>query len=156
MSRRWIIRLGALAAIEVGVLVAFRLTGARPDAVRAVLVIALLVVLTWLVSDTLTDAGPPWTTDSPGVTSVLGSDTRLRAYARMVEDQLVAREESPVLRDRLARLAEDRLLLHRGVTLADPVAADLLGPELFGLLTGPPSRWSSAELDLALTRIEEL
>jgi hypothetical protein len=38
----------------------------------------------------------------------------------------------------------------------DPRAAELLGPELVAVLTGPVRRLSPADIDRCLTRIEEL
>ena len=61
-----------------------------------------------------------------------------------------------MLQNRLAALADRRLMLHHGVRRDDPRAAALLGPELVRDLDGPPRRLSLDEVESHLTRIEAL
>ena len=156
MTRLWLTRLATLVAVVTLLLLGLRWTEYQADEVRLSLLVAACLAVAWLVADTVTDSGPPWTVVGRAAPRAAGADARLTTYLRIVEDHYAAREPNASLRDRLATLAGQRLELHHGLTLADPGARDLLGPELLSALTEPPRRLRRAELDDFVTRIEEL
>lgn len=156
MSQRWLVRFGTLVVLDTLLLLGLDWTGYEADEVRLSLLVTACLALAWLVADTVTEGGPPWTVHSRTVTRPPGSDARLATYVRVLEDHRVAREPNSSLRDRLAALADERLQLHHGLRLGDPRAHDLLGPELAAALSGPPRRLRAAELDAYVSRIEEL
>jgi hypothetical protein len=88
--------------------------------------------------------------------SLPGSDVRLAAYVRLVENHLTARTPDHGLRDRLGALCDERLERRRGLRRTDPAARGLLGGDLLRYLEGPPRRLSRDEIDDYLRRIEEL
>jgi hypothetical protein len=155
MSRRWLRRTAGLVLLEVVLLGGLRLLGVQADLVRFVLVVALVLTTIWLVLDTA-DQDASWEVEAPHETRSSASDTRLQTYTRVLEDHVAAREPTAALRDRLRWLVIERLELHHGLGIDDPEAQPLLGPGLSALLAGPPRRIDPAELNDALTRIEEL
>jgi hypothetical protein len=128
--------------------------GVRPG--RLLLLVAVVMAVLALANISVVGDGPDWSVDSIQPVSPPGQDTRLGMYTRVISGHLDARQLDPALRDRFADLA-DRLLRQRhGIGLREPGAADLLGVEVAGILTGPPRRLSRAEIDRCVTTIEEL
>ena len=156
MTRRWLTRLAVFVVGDAVLLLGLRYADFEPDALRLSLLAAAGLAAAWLVVDTVTEPGPPWTVESRTVARSAGVDARLATYLRVLEDHVAAGVPNASLRDRLATLAAQRLELHHGLTLTDPAAAALLGPELASALTGPPRRLHRAELEDFVTRIEEL
>lgn len=153
---RWWRRLAggvvAFAALET-VLVLVR---ADPDAVRLALLVATCVAVLGLLLDALSDGGVRWDVEVERPSGREHRDPRLAGYLRLLEAHAAARSPDPVLRDRLATLADRVLAQRHGLGRADPGATALLGPEVLAVLTGPPRRLTPAEIDRCLTRIEEL
>lgn len=156
MTRRWLTRLAVFVVGDTVLVLGLRYADFEPDALRLSLLAAAVLAAAWLVIDTVTEPGPPWTVESRTLTRSAGVDARLGTYIRVLEDHVAAGVPTASLRDRLAALAAQRLELHHGLTLADPAAAALLGPALADALTGPPRRLHRAELEDFVTRIEEL
>lgn len=127
-----------------------------PEPVRLALVIGLLLALIELLVSALDAAGPSWKVDSVIPAGQPGRDAQFSTYLRILEGHLTSKTPDGALRDRLAALADRRLVQHQGVRREDPRAAPLLGPELVRDLDGPPRRLSLGEIERYLTRIEEL
>jgi hypothetical protein len=155
-ARRWWRRLaGAVLTFAVLELVLV-LTDADPDAVRLAVLVAACTGVLGLLLDALSDPAPAWDIeiDRPSVRD--SGDPRLSRYVSLLDAHLAARTPDAALRDRLGALAERVLRQRHGVGRDDPRAAELLGPEVTALLTGPPRRLAPTEIDRCLTRIEEL
>jgi hypothetical protein len=120
----------AYAVLEVS----FTLLGFAPDALRLALLAAVGMATFGVLRDSVEQEAATWT--SPPAPSVVppGSDARLAAYVRLIEDMRTARTPGGTLRDHLVRLSDGQL--------ADELA-------------GPPRRLSLAEIDDYLRRIEE-
>lgn len=126
----------ALAALLVYALaeVALSALDFAPHALRLALLVGLAVAALGLARDALSDSGPGWAAQPVPPLVPPGSDARLGAYVRLIEDNLTARTPGTGLRDRLVALSGGRL--------ADELA-------------GPPRRLSRSEIDAYLRRIEE-
>ena len=130
---RWRWRAGsgllAYAVLETGGTV----LGFAPDALLLALVVAVGTAALGLLRDSIEQERAAWV--PPPTPSVVppGSDARLEAYVRLIEDMRTARTPGGALRDHLRRLA--------GGLLDDELA-------------GPPRRLSLAEIDDYLRRIE--
>lgn len=131
--RWWWRTLGALLVYAV-LEVVFTMVDFAPNALRLALLVGLCVAAVGLLRDSMGDAGADWA--APPVPSVVppGSDLRLAAYVRLIEDHLTSRNPDGGLRDRLVTLS--------GGMLAEDLA-------------GPPRRLNRAEIDDYLRRIEE-
>ena len=127
-----------------------------PEPVRLALVIGVAVALLELVVGVLDAPRSSWHVDSVVPSGQQGRDARFATYLRIVEGHLSAKTPGPVLQNRLAALADRRLMLHHGVRRDDPRAAALLGPELVRDLDGRTRRLSLDEVESHLTRIEAL
>ena len=151
-TRRTVAGLVAFVALEVSL----ELADTDPDPVRLALLVATCVGVLGLVLDALSDGSPSWevVVERPGARNT--GDPRLGRYVNLLEAHLSARSRDATLRDRLAILADQVLRQRYGVTVDDPRAAELLGPDLVAVLTGPARRLGPAEIDRCLTRIEEL
>ncbi|MFN8193645.1 MAG: hypothetical protein U0R80_05085 [Nocardioidaceae bacterium] len=156
LVRRWATRVTLLLATDAVLLAGLRWADYHVDLLRFTLLVTACIAAAWLVTDTVTESGPPWSVESRSVVRPPGADVRLGTYVRILEDHAAAREPNGSLRDRLAGLAGERLRIHHGLRLGDPAADDLLGPALVAVLTGPPRRLQPSELDALMTRIEEL
>lgn len=157
MRRHWRWRVG----LAVGVFAGLEIGGARlgfdPDPLRLLLVVALAVLLTGVLVDTVPDRRPVWEVPPPHrPLAQRGVDERTAAYLRLLESHLSARHPDTALRDRLAALAEQVLRVRYDVAWGTPAARARLGEDLWRVLTGPPRRFSGADLDRALRRIESL
>jgi hypothetical protein len=129
-------------------------TGPRPG--RLLLLVTVLMAVLALVNVSMVGDGPDWTVDTAQPVAAPGQDTRLGMYARVIAGHLDARQSDPTLRDRLADLADRRLRQRHGLTLRDAGTADLLGPDVADILTGPARRLSRREIETCVARIEEL
>jgi hypothetical protein len=156
MSSRWVRRAGAGALLFVALEVLLRLAGAGPEPLRVALLVAMCVGVLGLVLDALSDPAPAWDLEPERPSVREGSDARLGLYVGLIEAHLAARTDDAALRERLRTLTDQVLTQRHGVRRDDPRAADLLGPELVAVLTGPVRRLSPADIDRCLTRIEEL
>jgi hypothetical protein len=146
---------GALAAALV-LYVGLELLDFDPDPLRlTLLVLASLAVLA-LFLDAFGGEEESWGVESQTWTPQPGQDLAFASYVRVIESHLTVDVPDHALRDRLAAVADLRLERRYAVRLGDPRAAELLGPELTAVLTGPPRRLSRAEIDRCVTRIEEL
>lgn len=157
MRRHWRWRVG----LALGVFAGLELGGARlgfdPEPLRLLLVVALAVLLTGVLLDTLPDRRPLWEVPPPHRPLVhRGVDERTATYLRLLESSRSARHPDPALRDRLAALAELVLQVRYAEAWGSPAARSRLGEDLWRMLTGPERRLSAAELDRCLSRIEEL
>jgi hypothetical protein len=83
-------------------------------------------------------------------------ERRLAAYAHIIESDLAAPHPDPLLRDVLRDVAQERLHRRHGLTLGDPGAAALLGPDLVAVLQGSRARLRRRQLSDYLSRIEAL
>ncbi len=127
-----------------------------PDPLRLALVVAVALSMGWLLFDGVPDSAPNWRVEVVRTVHPPGHDTRTTLFLRLIESHLTARQPDSALRDRLGEAAERALRLRHGLSRADPGADELLGPALLGLLDGPPRRLKTAEIDAAMTRIEDL
>jgi hypothetical protein len=153
---RWWRRLaGGLAAFAV-LEVVLVLADTDPDAVRLALLVAICVCVLGLVPDALGETTPSWEVEVERSSGRDTGDPRLGRYVNLLEAHLSARSHDTALRHRLDVLADQVLRQRYGVSRDDPRAAELLGPELVDVLTGPTRRLAPAEIDRCLTRIEEL
>lgn len=156
MTNRWWRRVLAFA-ITFGLLeLALVLADARPDPVRLALLVATCVGVLGLVLDALSDPGPSWRVEVDQPSSRASADPRLTRYVNLLDAHLTARSDDAALRDRLGQLADQVLRQRHGLSLDDPRAGVLLGPELTAVVEGPPRRLAPAEIAACLTRIEEL
>lgn len=156
MRRRWWRRAGAGLVVFVALAVGLGIAEVGPDPVRLALLVATTVAILGLALDALSDPPASWDTEVERTSLRDGGDPRLSLYVNLIEAHLAARSDDPALRDRLRSLADQVLTQRHGVRREDPRAAELLGPELTAVLTGPVRRLSPADVDRCLTRIEEL
>lgn len=156
MRSRWVRRAAGGAAAFVALEVVLRIAETGPDTLRLALLVATGVGVLGLALDALSDAAPAWDMEPERVSARDGGDPRLSLYAGLIEAHLAARAPDPALRERLASLADQALRQRHGVRRDDPRAAELLGPELTAVLSGPVRRLSPSDVDRSLSRIEEL
>ncbi len=114
--------------------VVFTAVDFAPNALRLALLVGVCVAAVGLLSLSLSDSGPLWPGQPVRSPVPPGSDPRLAAHVRLLEDHLTARTVDAGLRDRLVALSDGRL--------ADELA-------------GPPRRMTPAQIDDYLRRIEE-
>jgi hypothetical protein len=131
---RWWRRAGLALLVYAVLETACTLLGFAPDPLRLALLVALGTAVLGLLRDSIEQEAAEWT--SPPAPPVVppGSDARLAAYVRLIEDMRTARTPSGALRDHLLRLA---------------------GGQLDDELAGPPRRLTLTEIDDYLRRIEE-
>ena len=153
--RRWMAR-AAFAALVVAVLALFALVEhASPLLLPTALLVCAVVAIAGMVTDSGGADPPDWTVAAEFAGTSSGQDTGLVVNLRLLENHLSARQMDPLLRDRLARLTDDRLA-GLGLRRGDPGVAQRLGPVLTGVLEGPPRTLQPAEIDECVRRIEEL
>lgn len=85
-----------------------------------------------------------------------GRDTRVLRDSQAITRELTGRELVPVLHQRLAELAQDRLHTAYRVNLGEPRARELLGERTHDLLTASPQRLGLDDLSNVIERIEAL
>jgi hypothetical protein len=154
--RRWWWRLAGAALVFAGIEAVVLLIDARADELRLALVVALCAAAASLLLDATRAAPAVWTVHAEHEAGLSRLDPRTSSYLRVVEGHLTAREPDPALWGRLRGLADQTLSTRHGVPLEDPRAPDLLGPELSHVLSQPPRRMSTDEIDRCVKRIEEL
>jgi hypothetical protein len=153
--RRWTVRALVTAAVVL-VLIAFaRIEHTTPLVLPMVLLVGSVVAIAGLIADTGGADPPEWAVDPSLSRSSPGQDAGLAGNVRLLENHLSARRPDPSLRDRLARLADDRLR-RAGLRRGDPEVERRLGPTLTDVLDGPPRTLRPAEIDECIRRIEEL
>lgn len=149
---------GRLAVVVVGgaaLWVVLSLIGDAPRLVPLTGILLVIAAVGGAIYDALAWHGPTWPVPS-SAPSAPGRDRHLAVYERILESNATSDAPDERLRDSLRRLVDLRLEQRRGLTRDDPMAADLLGPDLLRLLSAPPRRVSRRELDAHLRRIEEL
>ena len=133
-GRRWQWRaLGGLV-LYAGLEVALAWLDFDPDPLRLALVVGVCVAAAGVLRDGIASTGREWTPPPAPPVVPPGSDSRLAAYVRLIEDHLTSRTPDGGLRDRLIVLS---------------------GGWLAGELDGPPRRLTTGEIDDYLKRIEE-
>ena len=153
---RWWRRAAGGVVLFVLLEVLLRLTDAGPEPLRVALLVAMSIAVLGGALDALSDPSPAWDLEPERPSVRAGGDARLAGYVGMIDAHLASRTDDHALRDRLRVLADQVLDQRHGVRRDDPRAAELLGPELTAVLTGPARRLSPADIDHCLTRIEEL
>lgn len=149
-------RAAATVLLFVVLEVLLRIAGTGPEPLRVALLVAMCVGVLGLTLDALSDPAPAWDLEPERPAARGGADARLGVYVGMIDAHLASRTDDSALRERLRVLADQVLDQRHGVRRDDPRAAELLGPELTAVLTGPVRRLSRADIDRCLTRIEEL
>ena len=153
---RWWFRLVVLVAASVGTLWAGERFEMSPDPLGVVLVTAAVVVLTGLLVDAAPAPTPTWVLDELHHTEIHRRDPRTAANLRILEHHLAQTRPDPALRDRLAELAEQVLMVRHGERPETARAYQLLGPELTRLVNDPPRKMGREEIERCVRRIEEL
>jgi hypothetical protein len=153
---QWWGRVTATIFVFVGTFVVAAQLQLDPEPVRLALVIGVAVALLELAVSVLDAPRSSWNVDPIIASAKQGRDAQFATYLRILEGNLSAKTPGPVLQNRLAALADRRLMLHHGLRRDDPRAAALLGPELVRDLDGQPRRLSLDEVESHLTRIEAL
>ena len=156
MRRRWLQRAAMLVVVVVVLDIAATLLDYQPDHLKLLLVVVVALGSVLVLIDTFVDSEPGWDAEPVRPLTVSGGDHGLSSYVRMIEGHLSAATPDATVRDRLARLCDERLRRRHGLTRDDPRARELLGSDLIDDLAGPPRRLSRARIDDHLTRIEEL
>ena len=154
--RRWARRAAGTVALVVLLDVVLTQFDFAPDHLRLALVVALGVAVTGLLIDSLAEGGSAWRAEPMGTGGVTATDPHLASYVRILESHLTARGADTALRNRLAALCDERLARRHALSRGDPAAEALLGPELVGVLSGPPRRLTREQIDGCLRRIEAL
>lgn len=154
--RQWVFR--ALTAVLITALsyVVALLMDFDPDPARLALVVATATALFSVAHQSMTEVPSSWLAQPRLATRPLGQDTGTNSAMRILESHLTASDPSPLVRDRLARLADARMRQRHGVGLADPEGVDLLGEQTLAVLRGPVRRLSQKDIDRTVSRIEEL
>jgi hypothetical protein len=163
--RRWWWRLAggviAFAAIEGGTVVIH----GQADELRLALVVALVVCAAALLVDAAPVEPAVWSGHVEAESGLGRLDPRTATYLRIIEGHLSARDPDGALRNRLRELAGQTLHVRHDLTLDDPRAEALLGPELrrvigdiggIGVTGGTATRLDPDQIDRCVTRIEEL
>jgi hypothetical protein len=158
---RWAGRAAAAFAVWLGAGLAAWLIGAEPHPGLLALVVAVLAAALWLLLDLSGSSEPVrWPMPAEAPVRAPGEDPRLERLHRMLVQHQAAHDVGEALHRELARLADQRLLLHHGVTreAVPERAVELLGPELSRVLAQRPPypRLTTAQVDVLLQRIEEL
>ncbi len=152
---RWVVR-GAMVGLGLAGLSAFAaIEKTSPRVVPTTLMVAAIVAIYGMLTDTGGAAPANWAPAAESVASGSGQDSGLAGNVRLIENHLSAREVDPLLRDRLARMTDDRLS-RMGLSRADPQVEQRLGPTLTGVLDGPPRPMRREEIEECIRRIEEL
>lgn len=154
--RRWARRAAGTVALVVLLDVVLTQFDFAPDHLRLALVVALGVAVTGLLIDSLAEGGSAWRAEPMSTGGVTATDPHLASYVRILESHLTARGADTALRNRLAALCDERLARRHALSRDDPAAEALLGPELVGVLSGPPRRLTREQIDGCLRRIEAL
>jgi len=154
--RRWWWRLaGGLMAFG-GIEGATLVIHGEADELRLALVVALVVCACALLIDATPVEPAVWGGYVEPESGLGRLDPRTASYLRILEGHQSAREADVALRNRLRELAEQILLTRHDLTLDDPRAWELLGPDLRRVLNEAPIKLDPHQIDRCVTRIEEL
>lgn len=156
-ARRWAWR-GALAAgLGVALWVAAAATDLQPHPVPLLLLTALVVAVSGLVTDSLTTTGQAgWVPHTPVDPRTRARDARTSSHLHLLQTHVHGKQADVDLPRRLAELAEDRLQARHALSADSSRGRELLGPLLAQLADGAPRRLSVAEIDQCMNRIEAL
>jgi hypothetical protein len=154
--RRWWWRLAAGLVAFGAIELATELIHGRADELRLALVVALVVCASGLLVDASAVEPVTWELRAGSEESLGRLDPRTSSYLRVLESHLAAREVDATLRNRLRQLADQTLRARHDLTLDDPRAEPLLGPELRRLLLENPTRLDLDQIDRCVERIETL
>ena len=153
---RWWLRLVVLVASAVAVLWVGARLEMEPDPVRVVLITAAVVVLVGLLLDAVPPPAPGWRLEEAHVADFHRRDPRTAANLRILEHHLAMSKADSALRDRLADLTEQVLLVRHGEHPETARAYQLMGPELTAVVNDPPRKMRREEIEVCVRRIEEL
>jgi hypothetical protein len=156
VTRGWTRRITLSAVLLLLVFVGLSVFSFDPDPAGLLLLGAVVAASLWLVVDAMVDLRPSWTPAAVPTASSSELDIRLATYVRMLEDHRTGSTPDSALRDRLARLADARLLERLALSRSDPEGRERLGPEVLSVIEGPARRLTVAEVDRAVRRLEEL
>jgi hypothetical protein len=154
--RRWWWRAAVGVLAFAGIEAAVWFTHGQADELRLALVVLLVVVASAVLLDASVVAPAAWTTRAEPEAGLSRLDPRTAAYLRIIEGHLSSREADAGLQRRLQALADQALRARRDLTLDDPRADELLGPEVRGMLTEAPRKLHTDEIERCVTRIEDL
>jgi hypothetical protein len=159
--RRWGGRVAVAFALWLVVAVAAWVLGNEPQPGLLALYVAVGAALLWLYLDV--SAGSQlarWPGSREEPVRAPGEDPRWGQLRRVLAQHLDSHEVSDVLQRRLGQLADQRLMVHHGVTRdADPArAATLLGADLVSVIDAAPPypRLTPDQISRLLQRIEDL
>ena len=156
MSGRWLLRLTSLALLVGALYAAFAVFDYQPRLLPLALLATVCVASGWLCVDVLGDLGPSWDVAPLKHVVPLGEDARLGTNLRIVEGHVTSPQPDGALQHRLRQLTDLQLTQHHGLTVDDPRAAYLVGPELQSVLDDPPRRLRVEEIERHVRRIEEM
>jgi hypothetical protein len=153
---RWWLRLVVLVAAAAAVLLIGGRLEMDPDPVRVVLTTAAVVVLVGLLLDAAPPPAPGWRLEEAHVADFHRRDPRTAANLRILEHHLAMNRADSALRDRLAELVEQVLLVRHGEHPETARAYERMGPELTAVVNDPPRKLRREEIERCVLRIEEL
>jgi hypothetical protein len=155
-NQRWWFRLAGGVLAFAGIEAAVLLIHGQADELRLALVVGLVVCASGLLVDSSPVEAAVWSLPSTSEGALGRLDPRTASYLRIVESHLSARDVDGALRDRLRELADQTLRARHDVTVEDPRAAELLGAELWRVVTDRPFRLDPDRIERCVRRIEEL
>jgi len=155
-SRRWWWRIAVGVLAFAGIEVAVTLVDGEADELRLALVIALVVVACGLLVDAAAVEPAGWGSWTETESGLPRLDPRTASYLRILESHVSARDADLALRGRLHELADRTLRARYDLTVDDPRAEELLGPDLREVLTAPAHKLDAEEIERCVQRIEEL
>lgn len=156
MKRRGVRRPVIVVAIAVVLYVLLTILEFDPDPLRFTLLVLMCGAAIALFVDAFDSGDETWAVVRASWGAQPGQDRGFTSTLHAIEHHLTVDKPDGDLRDRMARVAALRLEQRHGLVLGDPRADELLGPELVGVLSGPPRRLSPAEIDRCVRRMEEL
>jgi hypothetical protein len=152
---RWVARALVALAVVLGLVAFARVEHTTPLLLPMVLLVGAVIAVAGMVIDSAGAAPPTWQSEADYDGGTAGQDQGLAGNARLLENHLSSRQVDPLLRDRLARMTDNRLT-RMGLRRGDPGVAARLGPTLTGVLEGPPRILRPVEIEECIRRIEEL
>ena len=153
---RWWFRLVVLGAATIAMLWAGERFEMDPDPLAVILVTAAVVVLAGLMVDAAPPPTPAWGLEQSHNAEIHRRDPRTAANLRILEHHLALTRADSALRDRLAELTEQVLMVRHGESPETARAYQLMGPELTRLVNDPPYKMGREEIERCVRRIEEL
>jgi hypothetical protein len=153
---RWWFRLVVLVAATIAMLWAGERFEMDPDPLAVILVTAAVVVLAGLMVDAAPPPTPAWGLEQSHNAETHRRDPRTAANLRILEHHLALTRADSALRDRLAELTEQVLMVRHGERPETARAYQLMGPELTRLVNDPPYKMDREEIERCVRRIEEL